>query len=277
MYSSAQLVGGLGNQMFQIGHAYTQALRAQLKGYNVTARFDSHAGHLEEFPERQVTSYRDNILQRVDFTPLTAEEAAPHNWEHLQAHSFHYEEVVPEWGKSVKFHGYFQSEKYFNEYTQRVIDLFAPPEDIKADLLEETPQIMNNTTAIFVRRGDYFNHPETHPIITEDYLSRAIEVNTVTNPGHYLIVSDDYAWCDAVLPKYISKDRTTNASGPDWKQLWAASLCANFICSNSTFGWWSAFLAKSETKQVIFPAKWFGPTGPKNWQDIYINKGIILW
>jgi hypothetical protein len=41
-----------------------------------------------------------------------------------------------------------------------------------------------------------------------------------------------------------------------------------FILANSTFSWWGAWLA--DTKHVIAPMKWFGPTGPPSYQDIYM-------
>jgi len=276
MYSSAQLMGGLGNQMFQIAHAYTQALKAQQAGFSVTAKFDLHVVWLEQFPERQAVNYSSNILQRVDFTHLTAEEALPHNWLQLHEAGFGYSEITPTWEKSVKFHGYFQSEKYFGAYRQEVVELFSPPENTKAELLLEFPQLKGNTAAVFVRRGDYLKYPDIHPPTTEEYLRQAIEINSGTNPENYLIVSDDYAWCRDVLSQYLPKDKLLYANVPDWKQLWTASLCRSFICANSTFGWWSAYLSNYTEKQVIFPAKWFGPNGLQTWQDIYPVNGIII-
>jgi hypothetical protein len=276
LYSSAKLMGGLGNQMFQIAHAYAQALNAKKNGVDVIPRFDMHVAWLEKFPERQAANYKSNILRNVDFNPFTVPESGAHDWQQIHEEGFHYKEINPTWVTSVKFNGYFQSEKYFKAYRQDVVDLFAAPEEIKTSLLEEFPQLVENTTAVFVRRGDYLKYPEIHPPTTEEYLKRALEINAATNPKHYLIVSDDYAWCIETLGKYLPKDKITNAVCADWKQLWLASLCSNFICTNSTFGWWSAFLSSHPGKQIIFPATWFGPSGPQNWQDIYLEDGIII-
>ena len=48
----------------------------------------------------------------------------------------------------------------------------------------------------------------------------------------------------------------------------------NYIMSNSSFLWWCVWLANS--KNVIAPAKWFGPKGPKEYNDIYEKNWIRI-
>jgi hypothetical protein len=43
--------------------------------------------------------------------------------------------------------------------------------------------------------------------------------------------------------------------------------CKHFIMSNSTFIWWCVWLSTAEN--VFVPSKWFGPEGPKEYEDIY--------
>jgi hypothetical protein len=42
-----------------------------------------------------------------------------------------------------------------------------------------------------------------------------------------------------------------------------------FIIANSTFSWWAAWLSDAPPENVYAPVAWFGPTGPKNYADIY--------
>jgi hypothetical protein len=35
-------------------------------------------------------------------------------------------------------------------------------------------------------------------------------------------------------------------------------LCKNIIISNSSFGWWAAYLSKVEHSNVFVPSVWFG-------------------
>ena len=98
-----------------------------------------------------------------------------------------------------------------------------------------------------------------------------------------LIVSDDVTWCKnniegAVDALYIEEWETH-------EQLWIMTLCHDFVLSNSTFGWWGAYLSRQPDKTVVAPSVWFGPNGPprfeayeKDWIILptYFDDGLIL-
>lgn len=275
IYSSAKLNGGLGNQMFQLSHAYVQAWEAQRKGINVQAQFINYAD-VAQFTNRQVFHYQSNILQNINFKPFTETEKKIDNWISLKEKDFSYNELTPTWNKSILFEGYYQSDKYFKDYENNIRELFQITPHFENLFIKKYEQLKSNTTCIQIRRGDYLNTPDFHPVITENYLRDAIEHNKSQNPEHYLVITDDYNWAREILPKYININKLIFGEESDWVQMWLGSLCSHFISSNSTFGWWIAFLSRNKNKQIIFPEKWFGPRGPQNWTDVYIKDSIVL-
>ena len=60
----------------------------------------------------------------------------------------------------------------------------------------------------------------------------------------------------------------------DYEDLISISKCNHQIISNSTFGWWGAWLNRYKKKNVILPKNWFrinkNPKNlfPKNWIKI---------
>jgi hypothetical protein len=48
-----------------------------------------------------------------------------------------------------------------------------------------------------------------------------------------------------------------------------------FIIANSTFSWWASWLS-SDVRDIIAPSKWFGPTGPQNYKDIYLSEWELI-
>lgn len=64
-------------------------------------------------------------------------------------------------------------------------------------------------------------------------------------------------------------------SSKDYEDLELMRLCTHHIISNSTFGWWAAWLSKHEKESVtIAPKKW--TTKPFDTKDLIPERWITL-
>lgn len=256
--STAFLMGGLGNQMFQAAHALAQG-----KKNNVPVKFRCESW--TPMQGRQTSVYRENIFRNLDFnwvdTPLTRVVEGP--WE--------YSEVTADWSNPTEFYGYFQSSKNFLGYDDYIREVFSPSKEFIEETFEKYPQLnQDNTLSIHIRLGDYTQNPHIHPSISVEYINRAL--SEVGSYSHVFVFSEDKEW----IEKNISLVNMTVVNEEDWKEMWMISLCKNNINSNSTFSWWGAFLNQNPNKKVVAPSMWFGPSGPQNYKDIYESYWTVL-
>jgi hypothetical protein len=150
--STTYLMGGLGNQMFQISHAICQGWKN-----NIPSKFKLSSHTSIEF--NQPTKYLNNIFRNIEFTndiPNTIRIES----------GFGYKPINPSWETSVEFFGYFQSNKNFLGYDDQIIELFQPTEEFINKVKTLYPEINNERTiSLHIRRGDYVSISHIHPVI----------------------------------------------------------------------------------------------------------------
>lgn len=231
--------GWLGNQMFQ--YAATKAL---------SLRADTDCA----FPKN-----KPNLHQVFRLNAKTQASPSP---TYIEPY-FHYS-PIPTNIKSLTLDGYFQSEKYFEDYKDEIRNEFTFRHSKCS-----APEI--NTVSIHVRRGDYLNLSDHHPVCSLDYYKEAMQ----RFPNHnFLVFSDDKSWC----LENFKEDNVKISVNPDPSyDLQLMSLCDHHIIANSSFSWWGAWLGKNKDKEVIAPKEWFGPAKtnhdtkdlcPKEWTVI---------
>ena len=254
---SANLMGGLGNQMFQIMAAYAHSREVQDDLYFDFAKcYTPNQGNKSE-------KYLNNF-----FKNLKNDKQENHfQFTHHES-SFSYRQIPKE--KNLLLNGYFQSEKYFENYKSEIRKVFNIDESkckyVRQQLEEKTNS--NNITSIHIRRGDYINKPNYHPTQNIDYYKKSIGV---IGESSFMIISDDLDWCKLHFEgDNIFFSDFTN----DIDDLYLMMMCNNKIMSNSSFSWWGVYLSEFDG-EVIAPKNWFGPEGPQDTQDIY-NKNWIL-
>lgn len=255
------LQGGLGNQMFQIAASYN--LAAEI---GTEAVFFEDV-HISPHQGRTIERYRKNVLSKVKF--LKKEQIKQINSIYKEK-KFSYEEIPK--ADNISLFGYFQSEKYFEKNKKKIRDLFAESEQTKTYIDEKYGYIQfEKCTSLHIRRGDYVGLQHIHPVCEKAYYDSAVE-KISDNTEQILIFSDDIEWCKNNL-KYKN---ITFVSDEDYNDLYLMARCKNNIIANSSFSWWAAWLNNDSDKKIVAPAKWFGSSGPQDWQDIYCKEWIIL-
>ena len=171
--------------------------------------------------------------------------------------------------------GYFQSEKYFEEYSDEIVEKYSPSSSFISTVEEALPIIANKektVTVVNIRRGDYLTYPNHHPTVSEDYIYSGLSL--IPDTDHILVASDDLEWCKEKLK--FDKPVTYLQGWKAHEQLWIMSMCNHFVISNSSFSWWAAYLSRHPKKIVVAPETWFGPEGPSKWSDMYCKGWTVL-
>ena len=252
---TCNLVGGLGNKMFQIATTYSLSL-------------DNNDTCVFEFSEQanahqNITTYLDNIFRNVNFGISDC------NLIYQEPH-FHYSKIP--YMDNLRLLGYFQSDKYFNKHREQILELFSIDDTNKKYISNKYGGLLeHNTCSLHIRRGDYLGLPSHHPTCDVEYY---VEAMKQLNPDTvYLVFSNDIDWCKN---NFIGDNFIFISGESDYVDMWLMSLCNNNIIANSSFSWWGAWLNQNEEKKVIAPKRWFGSAINHNIEDLISKEWVII-
>lgn len=271
-----QILGGLGNQMFQyasgraLSLAVEQPFLLDLRGFK---RYALHQGfELDRVFTAPVKAATANdvssmlgwrapdlvrkVLKRTHSPLLNGTRLA------IEPH-FNYWAGLRVGGAPRYLMGYWQSEKYFKDFEQNIRSDFSFKAILDGENLETSVRMQGcNSVSLHVRRGDYVTHAPTAKILNVcpiDYYHKAITNIAEQIPSPYFFVfSDDQEWVRSNLnipfpAEYIDRNRGMHSH----IDMHLMSLCKHQIIANSTFSWWGAWLNQNPGKIVIAPRNWF--------------------
>lgn len=268
-FISCKIMGGLGNQLFQIFTTIAYSLRKQISFI---------FPYMIQLDEKR-HSYWDSFLTDL-YKNTTKNPEWKLNNNHLvsiptyRETTFHFQEI-PKVNISFQLFGYFQSYKYFIEEQESIFKMIHLREQQQI-ILQEFRYLFNdleNVTYISLhfRLGDYLLLPEYHPIISLEYYkksidyilsflssSRKIKVVYFCEENDNVIVSDKMNKLKAIFREENIEFIKVKDEIPDWKQLLIMSICHHNIIANSTFSWWGAYFNGNLHKLVCYPSSWFG-------------------
>lgn len=271
LYVSADIIGGLGNQMFIIATAVAYALKTNRK-----VLYDSSQTIASSCSNRK-TYWNTDIMKTIQSSSIfvdSSNNAFQHNKQATVTYSepyYHYNEIPDFKDCNVHLNGYFQSCKYFENAKELLASFFT----LKS---ENRPQFVS----VHIRRGDYLHLSNYHTVQSFDYYNEAIQRH-FSDCRNFLFFSDDAEWVKANLGRFnVPNDSNIQVfeSSCELESLAAMTACkAGHIIANSSFSWWAAYLhwlESNETRVVVAPSNWFGPDGPKDTADVYVDGWHIV-
>lgn len=288
-----QIIGGLGNQMFQYAAGRALSLRLSVPfrldvsgfsgyglhhGFELPRVFECEAEIATEMEIRDCLGWRSSRLARKIL--MRPRFAILHGTRLVVEPYFQYWPGIREVSHNAYLVGYWQSQKYFSEVAETIRADFTfrhPLSSQNAELAGKIAQTM--AVSLHVRRGDYVSDPKTkaaHGLCSIDYYRAAVQhmAERIERP-EFFIFSDDIAWARANLEIdfpcwYVDH----NQGGESYNDMRLMSLCRHHIIANSSFSWWGAWLNPNPEKTVLAPRKWFA--NDNNVADLFLADWVVL-
>lgn len=287
------IIGGLGNQMFQYaaGRALslergvslrldiTDFTRYQLhQGFQLKRVFNCIADIANKEDIHNILGWQSSLMARR--LVLSKGLATFRRKEIVAEPQFNYWPEIKNAPSQSYLIGYWQSEKYFLNVAAQIREDFSfrlPMEKKNAELAQKISQV--NAVSLHIRRGDYVSNPLTttkHGLCSLEYYQAAIQHMAVRilHP-HFFVFSDDIAWVEENLKiDFPHLHVHHNQEAESYNDMRLMSLCKHHILANSSFSWWGAWLNSNPDKIVIAPKRWFADQ--TDVCDLIPNQWIVL-
>lgn len=271
-----QIIGGLGNQMWQ--YAMLVALRECFpeedvyynasffngyplhNGFELDRIFNITAKQASVKDIRRVYHHFVNhyFFQRIyrHYFPTKKTEA-------LEVESEPYREDIFKQKGDFYYNGYWADHRYFDAVRPVLLKEFSLKDDMDSQNAEFLEGLKGKVTcSLHVRRGDYLKDPDYRGICGIDYYKEAIKVvkEKTGKPVCFLVFSNNINWCRENLSAGFGHDEVIyvdwNKGNDSYKDMYLMSKCDANIIANSSFSWWAAYLNETPGKIVVSPERY---------------------
>ena len=274
---TCQIMGGLGNQLFQICTTIAYAIQQKQSFGFVYSPFS--------IGMTKRSTYWDDLLfnlKKYTYLSLDKQERM------IRETGFHYTELPNLFppindDATILLYGYFQSPKYFQKEWNQIHEMI-DFDELKIKIRTKIQPLLSltdlqNTISMHFRMGDYKLVPDCYEILTLEYYEKSIRfiLNKIKKREKksgkskssknilYFCEDKDHQYVIPMIEKlkyifpHLNFMKVDNDLWEDWEQMLLMSYCKYNIIANSTFSWWGAFLNSNENRIVCYPSIWFGP------------------
>jgi len=275
----SNIIGGLGNQMFQYAAGYSlsqrtgQSLKLHLNDYNfINDRkfelenvFELKATFASSSDVKKIIGNKGNLYTRKLLYKLGLSRNILKEKPYI-LNKFFFEVNGP-----IYLDGYWQNYNYFSKETKRIRELFTfncLTNEEKRLFFKNNNKSSNNNISVHIRKADYVNQDKNVKIffsLENKYYMEAFKIMRlkVNNPFFH-IFSDDIEWVKNNIELQNCNFKIVSPSSSVGKDMALMSACQHHIIANSSFSWWAAWLNNSIEKVVVSPKKWLNSNKQPN-------------
>jgi hypothetical protein len=255
-----RLTGGLGNQLF--GWALGRSI--------VQSNNDAHlVFDLSDFSRINPRKFE------LDPLGLAVVNKVPNhvNLRKIEEAGLDFDPSILDSKPSIYLKGYFQSWKYFQKNASELRDVLL---DLRSTQDAWYARV-GPFNAIQVRRGDYLlgHNFQIHGVLSKDYFLTGARLLEKRSPNqNFIIFSDDLIFAK-MLSGEINSASVDEVNDSPLQTLLRMSFASNFLISNSSFGWWAAWVGSMNSRSTIVPSVWLKST-EKDLSDFYLEGWEVL-
>jgi len=265
---TCNLVGGLGNQLFQIFTTISYAIKSKEKFIFLNSET------IGTGITKVRNTYWENLLYRLKpFLTVNFQ-----NYIVIRETGFTFNDIISEINynkinNNTCLYGYFQSDKYFQNYYETICKMLDIDNQKKTVSKSYSDFNLENTVSMHFRLGDYKLLPNVYQILTYEYYKKAfeyiinfykvIENQNICNLHIWFFCEDNDLEDVNIIIEQLKLEFPHNfinrapSSLKDWEQMLLMSCCKHNIIANSSFSWWGSYLNSNPDKIVCYPETWF--------------------
>ena len=292
LYTSIDIKGGLGNQLFQIAYIifFLRLSKKNKIKRKLVFKYEEYTRSSSDEIHRK--TYWNTLFKGL-FRVLTASE-----FKNIQLNILDNEIITPhkyyEHPSDVKYNvlfmGNYQTFKNIDDtLREKMISIVYSNEDIMYSAYYKYRDILDyfgsNTKdddmiSLHIRRDDYLSLSNYNYSLEMCYYKEAIKI---ANKKNIVVFSDDIEWCINNFNNYVNREneynvyfvsnkifKDTESNIKDDIEFILMSMFKNNIIANSYFSLWASFISYYKTKIVIAPKRWYScDSNCKEYDELY--------
>jgi len=275
-FTTAKLVGGIGNQLFGYfaGYELAQKTSSQLRLDVTDIRLNRNVHRVSietlNLPGEYYSKHQnifsfgyllERLIRKMSLINPTINNVASKFLKEFNSTEVGYDSRVTSLTKGYRLQGYFQTWRHFyncSPQTIREMILLKEQSNWYTENLLEV--LANESIAIHVRRGDYITLADSYGLLASDYYLKGLEkLSALGKAGRVWVFSDDIASAQQMLREHLPRNTKWVDPPIGTNPIESLSLMSktnSLVIANSTFSWWAAAL-NNHQDSIIRPSKWF--------------------